>query len=115
MPFPLAYLLTLAVEVPVGVAACAAAGVGRWQRSLPAALTASLVTVPLLWFVAMPLLDPAFGWIGAVIVGEAAVVVMEAGIYVAWLRCRFGVALAVSLGANALSVLVGMCVTALRP
>jgi len=34
---------------------------------------------------------------------------------VAWLRCRFGVALAVSLGANALSVLVGMCVTALRP
>lgn len=112
MSFPLAYLLTLAVEVPVVVGAGAAVGVGPWRRTLVAAVLANLATVPVLWFVVMPLLEPLAGWLAAVLVGETLVVAAEAAVYALRLRCGPLVAVAISLGANGLSVLVGLVVGA---
>lgn len=108
MGFPAAYVVTLLVEVPAVVA------VGTWlrlatlQRLAASAVVANLVTVPLLWFVVMPVLQPHIGWLAAVLWGEALVVVVEAAIYAVWLRCGVLMAAALSLGANGLSVLVGL-------
>lgn len=108
MGFPAAYLVTLIVEVP------AVAAVGTWlrlatlQRLATSAAVANLVTVPLLWFVVMAVLQPRLGWLAAVLWGEALVVVIEAAVYAAWLRCGVFMAAALSLGANSLSVLAGL-------
>lgn len=110
MGFPAAYMLTLAVEVPAVVVVGVWLRLGSWPRILAAAVAANLVTVPLLWFVVAPVLEPRLGWLAAVLWGEALVVAAEAGIYAAWLRCRFLLALAISLAANGLSVLVGLAV-----
>ena len=108
MSFPLAYLLTLAVEVPAVVGAAAAMGLGRWPRTLVAAVVASAMTVPVLWFVLVPVLEPRLGWLTAVLIGEGAVVAVEAGLYSLWLHCDLAPAIALSLGANGLSVLAGL-------
>lgn len=108
MVFPAAYLTTILVEVPIVVALVVLLGIATWRRALVAALVANLLTVPLLWFVAFPLLDPVVGWLGAVLVGEALVVIGESAVYTRVLGCAVLAAGGIALGANGCSVLVGL-------
>lgn len=108
MGFPSAYALTLAVEVPAVVAVGAWLRVGSLGQLSAAAVSANVVTVPVLWFVVVPLLQPRVGWLAAVLWGESLVVVGEAAVYAVWLRCGVILATGLSLGANGLSVLVGL-------
>lgn len=103
-----AMLLSLASEAVVAAAlAC-----GLRLRTLPAALAAvagTLVTHPLLWLV-FGRVDAAIGYWPAVAALEAAVVVVESAAYRLLLRCRWRVALLVSLTANAASTVLGLVI-----
>lgn len=112
MVFPTALAVTILVEVPVVVVLAAALRVAPWRRAAGAAAVASLLTLPLLWFVLVPLLEPALGWVGAVLVGEALVVAAEVAVYSRLLGCDLPAALGLSLAANAASVLVGLALGA---
>lgn len=108
MVFPAAYGTTVLVEVPVVVALCALLRIAAWQRSLTAALAVNLLTVPLLWFVVFPPAAAVLGWLGAVLLGEVLVVVVEAVAYARALPCPALAAAGVTLVANGLSVLTGL-------
>ena len=101
MTYPLAILLTLAFEVPVALWLLRGERKGVWS----AALSASLLSHPILWFVLLPNMD--------VLWGEFFVFVFEAGVYFTLVRpITLPRALATSLLANLFSYIVGSWVYA---
>jgi hypothetical protein len=99
-----AFLLTLAIEVPLALACLR--GWPRGRVVLAAALATGL-SHPLLWFVLARALPGPF--LVRVLAGETAVIALEALVYLAALRpLRPGHALAVSATLNAASYLVGL-------
>jgi hypothetical protein len=99
-----AFLLTLAIEVPLAVACLRAYPRGR---VIAAAVLANSVSHPLLCFVLLRVLPGPF--LARVLVGEMTVIVLEALVYLNVLRpIRPGHALAVSATLNAASYLVGI-------
>ncbi len=84
--YPVALLLTLAIETPI-----AAVGLARWYR-VPAvrgvcvAAAASLLTHPVVWFVLPAWLTPTVGHLGYLLVAEGFAWLAEAGVF--WLATR---------------------------
>jgi hypothetical protein len=102
VPQVTALLLTLAVEVPLYVAALVGLRLAPWWRALLLSTVANLLTHPVLWW--------ALGdrpSLPAVAVAEVAVWLAEAGLL--WLAIRRDpwVLLVVAAGANAASILTG--------
>jgi hypothetical protein len=99
-----AFLLTLAIELPLALLCLRAHPRGR---VIVAAAVATGASHPLLWFVLLPALPGSF--LAGVIAGELAVIALEALVYLAMLRpIRAGHALAVSATLNAASYLAGV-------
>jgi hypothetical protein len=104
MSWPIAFVLTLAIEIPLAVLCLRSHPRGR---VIVAAFAANAISHPLLCFVLLRALPGPF--LARVVVGELAVVALEAAVYVAALRpIRTGHALAVSATVNAASYLVGI-------
>jgi hypothetical protein len=99
MSWPLAFLLTLTLEIPV-VLLLLARG---WRKDLPLALLANGLTHPTLWFVLPSLFSD---YLTFLIVGELAVFTFEALLYACAVRSWKGVAAGVA--ANSLSLGVGL-------
>ena len=109
MSFLLAVLVTLAVELPVlWLLARFVFRLTRvsTRRLFAVGVLASVVTLPLLWFV-LPRLLPAQP---ALVVGEGLVVVLEALCYWRLLPSRLGAAIGLAVIANVASFLVGVVV-----
>ena len=98
-----AFALTLLVELPLYGWLLKDAPL---LRRLLAGLTASSLTHPWLWFILPAVLMPALGYWGYVAVGEALVVLAEAGV-VAGVGTPWRRALRVSVLVNAASFAVG--------
>jgi hypothetical protein len=107
--FPAALLLTLAVEVPLYVAALAALRLARPMRATLLAAAVNLLTHPLLWTLLAP--RPA---LGALVAAEVVVWAAEAVLLWLALRRRSSLPLLglMSAGANAASILAGVLVSA---
>ncbi|HZO31080.1 MAG TPA: hypothetical protein VFH48_34365 [Chloroflexota bacterium] len=107
LAYAVALLLTLAVETAIVTVALA-----RWYRvavwrGATIAIGASVLTHPVVWFVLPPLLVPAVGSTGYLLVAEGFAWLVEAGIF--WLAIRrdpVGLLL-VSLVANLASFTLG--------
>ena len=102
MPQVTALLLTLAVEVPLYVAALAALGLAPWRRALLLAVVVNLLTHPVLWSVLgerPPVLRVA--------AAEVLVWLVEAALLGLAVRRRPALVALVAAGANAGSVLAG--------
>lgn len=96
MTYSLAMLLTLAFEVPVALWILRGQRQGVWS----AALAASLLSHPILWFVLQPNMD--------ILWAEFLVFVFETGVYFTLVRpITLPRALATSLLANLFSYIVG--------
>ena len=101
VPYALALVITLAVEVPVYGIVCRLSGLLLGWRRWAAAVAVNLVTHPLVWFV----LSAHPGWFVPV---EAAVCVVEAALL--WLLAGHRDApllLVTAVAANTASVLAG--------
>lgn len=108
-----AYLLTLAIEVPiaVGLAAWRRLAPGRLRRVALAGVAASSLTHPLLWLVD-PLLWDTFDTPARWGLLEAAITLVEGAVYSLALGWRARTGLLVSLIANAVSFGVGVVIYA---
>lgn len=98
-----AFVLTFAIEVPLALVV-----LGARPRVAAAAVAATAITHPLLWFVLVPELPGRFA--ARAIAGEAIVVAIEAVVYMAALRLRPAHALAASAFLNGASYLVGLVI-----
>lgn len=98
-------LLTLAIEVPVALLVLWRQG---WRKVLQAALAANLLSHPAFHFLLPRALHPhPLGRF--ILAGELAVFVLEASIYVVWVRPRpWPLALAAAAAANAASFGIGL-------
>jgi hypothetical protein len=107
--FAAALLLTLAIEVPLYVAALTALRLARPIRAAVLAAAVNLLTHPVLWLLLAP--EPA---LGTLVAAEVVVWAAEAGLLWLALRPRPAVPLVavVSAGANAASILAGLLVSA---
>ena len=99
MSWPLAFLLTLSLEIPVVLLVLKRG----WRKDLPLALLANSITHPILWFVLPSLFTD---YLTFLIVGELAVFSFEALLYAGAVRGWHG-ALA-GVAANSLSLGVGL-------
>ena len=106
MSYPPAFALTVAVEVPVYVAAVTPASTARFRRTAVAAAMVNLVTHPLLWWFLSRV--PTRGYWPAFAVAESVVCLVEGALMSWWLRLRGPVPYAASVAANAASVIAGM-------
>jgi hypothetical protein len=106
VPFPVALLVTLAVEVPLHAAALAALRFTTAARAALLGTAVNVLTHPLLWW-----------WLGSrpplsrIAVAEVLVWAAEAGLLWLVLRRRLWVLAVVSAGANAASILAGLLVS----
>jgi hypothetical protein len=110
MSFLAALLVTLAVEVPLYVAALVALRLARPGRAALLAVGVNLLTHPVLWWYLEPRPTP-----GRVVAAEVLVWAAEAGLL--WLALgrrpsRLAVLAVVSAGANAASILAGVLISA---
>ncbi len=102
-----ALLLTLVVEAPVW-ALLRPAGASVW-RGAAAGSAASLVTHPVLWFVAVPAMRGAIGGsVVPVLVAEVGACLVEGLLVAWWLRGDRLTCLGAATAANALSLAVGL-------
>ena len=105
--YALALLLTLAIEVPVQSAVLHHLGEISWRRAWRAAAIVNLVSHPLAFLVAVPLLRHPLGETAAILLVEVGVMVGEA-----WglsrLTHRTDAALIAAALANSLSLTVGV-------
>ncbi|MEW1864971.1 hypothetical protein OG896_32010 [Streptomyces sp. NBC_00669] len=106
MSYPSALALTMAVEVPVYVAAITTASPARYGRTAAVAVMVNLVTHPVLWWFLSRV--PAGGYWPAFTVAEGVVCLVEGALAAWWLRLRGPVPYAASVAANAASVIAGM-------
>jgi hypothetical protein len=84
--YAVALMLTLAIEAPI-----AAAVLRRWYRvplwrGTTAAIVASMLTHPVVWFVLPLWLTPSVGYLGYLVVAESFAWLAEAAVY--WLMTR---------------------------
>jgi hypothetical protein len=100
-----AFLLTLAVEVPLAVAVVRVPG-SSWLRIALVAVLASTISHPILTFVLVPYVPGPF--VARVIVGELVVVAIETVVFRRGLAIRWPHALAVSALLNGASFMVGL-------
>lgn len=102
MSQPTALLLTLAVEVPLYVAALVPLGLASVRRALVVAVLVNLLTNPLLWFAlgARPSLP-------AVALGEVVVWLVEAALIRVTVRRDAPLVALIAAGVNAGSILAG--------
>jgi hypothetical protein len=113
-PSPLVYIvalaLTLVVEMPVYALGLAAVGNVRWPSGGATGLRVNLVSHPLAFLVAFPLLAPRVGTLPTLVAVEIGVVYLEAGLV--WRRGRTGAlgALAASCVANVGSLAIGLAI-----
>ncbi|GAA1033472.1 hypothetical protein GCM10009557_35300 [Virgisporangium ochraceum] len=109
VPQGLALLLTLAVEVPLYVAALVSLRLVPVRRALLVAVAANLVTHPALWWALGD--HPS---LGVLVLAEVVVWLAEA--LLLWLAVRRAVRvlLVVAAGANAASILAGALIAVLR-
>jgi hypothetical protein len=110
MSFLTALLVTLAVEVPLYVAALVALHLARPGPAVLLGVAVNAVTHPLLWWYLAP--RPT---LGRVVVAEVLVWAVEAGLL--WLALgrrpgNLAVLAVVSAGANAASILAGALISA---
>jgi hypothetical protein len=101
VPYPLALVITLAVEVPVYLVVFRFAGILAGWRGLGAAVGVNLATHPVAW----RLLSSHPGWLVPV---EAAVVAVEAALLFALVRREPALLALTALVANAGSLLAGL-------
>ena len=107
MTWPLAFALTLAIEVPVYVAALSLVGSVRPWRAVVLGVAVNVVSHPLLWFVLVPALRD-LGEPTAILIAELAVLVGEAAALFVSLRQDRWVALPAAVVANGMSFLAGV-------
>ncbi|MCL2552777.1 MAG: hypothetical protein FWE15_20260 [Actinomycetia bacterium] len=111
MSYPPALALTLAVEVPVYVAALTAAAAPGVRRTAAAAVLVNLVTHPLLWwFLGRAAALPGAAYWPLFAGAESAVCLVEGALVARLLRLRGTLPYAASAAANAASVLAGLLV-----
>lgn len=115
MPYPLAFALTLLVELPLYTAALTALGRVSAGRAVAAATAVNCATHPLLWWFLSRFTAgaPAAYWT-AFTLAEAAVCVVEALLVRALVRparVAPAPALTTAVTANAASVLAGLLLT----
>jgi len=111
-----ALVLTLAIEAPVWALLLPLAGGTPPRTGVPAAAraaavgsVATLVTHPVLWFVAVPALRGAIGGsVVPVLVAEAGVCVVEGLLVAWWRRADRLTCLGAAVAANATSLVVGL-------
>jgi hypothetical protein len=110
-----AFLVTLAVEVPIYAAVLTAVlGVG-WRRAVGIGCAVNLVTHPLAWWFLRRLTGAAYPYF--LVAVEAAVCLVEWLLLAAWTRGaprprRMAILAALSLTANAASTLTGLVLLA---
>jgi hypothetical protein len=107
VPYPLALVITLAVEIPVYLLVFRFAGILAGWRAFAAAVGVNLATHPLAWW----LLSSHPGWLVPV---EAAVVAVEAALLFSLVRREPALLALTALVANAGSLLAGLAVVMLR-
>lgn len=108
MTWPVAFGLTILLEVPLYLAGLCGLRLAGWRRALVAAVASNVLTHPLLW-----LFLSAGEWSWTRTVGaEAIVVLVEAGVLAAVVRRGAGWAAVLALGANAASFAVGLALSA---
>jgi len=111
-----ALVLTLVVEAPVWAALAPLGSPLRWPpparlagRAAAVGSLATVVTHPVLWFVAVPALRSAIGGsVVPVLVAEALACGVEAALVALLLPARRDAAVAAAVAANALSLTVGL-------
>lgn len=101
--------MTLAVEVPLYVAALVSLKLSPLRRALLVAVAANLVTHPVLWWALGS--EPS---LGALVLAEVVVWLVEALILKVALRRPLWLLLVVAAGVNAASILAGALIAALR-
>ena len=109
--YALALALTIVLEVPVYTFGLTRCGGRTWRDAARTGLMVNVVSHPLAFVVAHPLLDGPIGDDAALAVVEVAVVVGEALLVFAARRASFVVALTTSAGANAVSLVIGVALT----
>jgi hypothetical protein len=107
VPYPLALVITLAVEVPVYLVVFRFAGILAGWRAFAAAVGVNLATHPVAWW----LLSGHPGWLVPV---EAAVVAVEAALLFALVRRELALLALTALVANAGSLLAGLGLDLIR-
>ena len=108
MSWPVAFLLTLLLELPVVLWLTPTA---HRRRLLPWILLANGTSHPTLWFVLFPLLLPRYDYSTVLVLAEALVFAYEGILYAVALRDVRGVGL--SVVANGFSLGVGQVIHAL--
>jgi len=107
VPYPLALVITLVVEVPVYLVVFRFAGFLAGWRGFAAAVGVNLATHPVVWWI----LSSHPGWLVPV---EAAVVAVEAALLFALVRRQAALLALTALVANAGSLLAGLAFEVLR-
>jgi hypothetical protein len=100
--------ITEVVEAPIYGGILSRFCAVRLRAAIAASVIVNLVSHPLFSFVIVPLADRGLSPTVAVMVGEVAVCVIEAGLLFAWLRRELPLLVVASLVANACSFSVGL-------
>jgi hypothetical protein len=103
-----AFALTLAIEAPLYAVGLAVVRGTAWQRGGTTGLRVNLVSHPLAFLVAFPLLAPLVGTTPALVAVEIGVVYLEAVLI--WRRCESNPVEAITLSAiaNVASLAIGL-------
>lgn len=101
MTWPVAFVLTLLIEVPLALVV-----LGPRARVAAVAALATAITHPLLCFVLLEELPGTLAW--RAVGGEAVVIAIEAVVLAAGLRLRAGRAIAASALLNGTSYVIGL-------
>ncbi len=113
-PAPSVYLvalaLTLAIEVPVYALGLATTRTVQWRNGGMTGLGVNLLSHPIAFLVAFPLLAPAIGALPALVTVEVGVVYLEAVLVWRGGRADAAPALLVSCVANVASLAIGLAV-----
>jgi hypothetical protein len=108
--YPLALALTLLIEVPVYAAGLASLCRVHPLQGVAAGIAVNLVSHPISFLIALPLLQPRLGYWPALALIEALVWPAEALMLLAWLRRDLPTLLALSFVANGLSLGIGLLI-----
>ncbi len=108
LTFPVAFGLTLLVEVPIWTVLLRATAVPP-VAAVRTAVVVNVVSHPVLWFALVPWLDAVTGTtVAAVALAEGLVWSFEAGLAARLVHRSFGLLLGVSASANLASIGVGL-------
>ncbi|MEI8081679.1 MAG: hypothetical protein WCI74_07530 [Actinomycetes bacterium] len=103
-----ALALTMIVETPIYYLMLSRLAHVRSQQAIIAGIVVNLISHPLFTAVLVPAAEQVMSPIASVLVGEAVVCALEAGLLYAWLRRDAAIVIAASLMANGCSFAVGL-------